>query len=128
MGWEVEPSGLVAALSLAHHALPDLPLWVTENGAATAEVDDGSAVHDPQRKDYLDAHLTALFQARASGLPVGGYYVWSLLDNLEWAYGWTKRFGVVRVDPRDLRRRPKDSALWLRQLLAERGPRTAPSR
>ena len=123
MGWEIAPSGLIIALQLAHRALPDLPLFVTENGAAVHDLDEGSAVHDPDRITYLRAHLEAVLRARASGLPVHGYFVWSLLDNIEWAHGWTKRFGLVRVDPRRLERRPKDSAWWLRGLLAARGRR-----
>jgi beta-glucosidase len=123
MGWEIEPSGLIAALRLATDALPGVPLWVTENGAATPETESGSGVHDPERIGFLHAHLSALLEARASGIPVRGYFVWSLMDNIEWAFGWTKRFGVVRVEPHRLERRPKDSAYWLRAMLAKRDPR-----
>jgi beta-glucosidase len=123
MGWEIEPSGLIAALRLATDALPGVPLWVTENGAATAETESGSGVHDPERIGFLHAHLSALLEARASGIPVRGYFVWSLMDNIEWAFGWTKRFGVVRVELHRLERRPKDSAYWLRAMLAKRDPR-----
>jgi beta-glucosidase len=121
MGWEMEPNGLVGALRLANEALPGVGLWITENGAATAETDVGAAVHDPERIGYLRTHLSAVLEARATGLPVHGYYVWSLMDNLEWAFGWTKRFGVVRVEPQRLERRPKDSAHWIRAMLAQRG-------
>jgi beta-glucosidase len=120
MGWEISPPGLVAALRLAHQALPELDLWVTENGAATGEDDDGTAVHDPERIAYLRDHLDAVLTARQAGLPVRGYYVWSLMDNLEWAFGWTKRFGLVRVEEARQQRREKDSAIWLRQTLARR--------
>ena len=122
MGWEISPPSLVAALRLAHQALPELDLWVTENGAATREDDDGAAVHDPDRIAYLRDHLQAVLTARQAGLPVRGYYVWSLMDNLEWAFGWTKRFGLVRVEAARQQRREKDSALWLRQMLARRRP------
>jgi beta-glucosidase len=122
MGWEIAPGGLGAALRLAHVALPGIDLWVTENGAATEEVDAGTAIHDPERIAYLRAHLEALLEARAEGIPVRGYYVWSLMDNIEWAHGWTKRFGVVRVEEQRLDRRPKDSARWLREALARRTP------
>lgn len=118
MGWEVAPSGLIDALRMADRALPGVPLSVTENGAA---VRDAGGVHDPERIGYLGAHLAALGEARQLGLPVRGYFVWSLLDNIEWALGWTRRFGLIRVDPADLRRRVKDSAAWLRAGLAERG-------
>lgn len=120
MDWEVAPSGLLAALRMAAAALPGVPLAVTENGAATAETDTGAAIHDPERIAYLQGHLQALAEARGEGLPVQGYFVWSLLDNIEWAWGWTRRFGLVRVDPAHLARRPKDSALWLREVLRVR--------
>jgi beta-glucosidase len=125
MGWEIEPNGLVEALRMANQELPGVGLWITENGAATAESEAGPAVHDPERIRYFRTHLSALLEGRATGLPVHGYFVWSLMDNIEWAFGWTKRFGVVRVEPRRLERRPKDSAHWMRAMLAQRGRRKA---
>ncbi len=120
MGWEIEPEGLGTALRAAAEALPGVPLWVTENGAALPDhVDDGH-VHDPGRVDYFRRHLAELVRLRADGVDVRGYYAWSLLDNLEWAEGWTKRFGIVRVEPGTLNRLPKDSALWWRDRLATR--------
>jgi beta-glucosidase len=123
MGWEIQPNGLVAALRLANEALPGVGLWITENGAATSETEAGTAVHDPERIGYFRSHLSALLEGRATGLPVHGYYAWSLMDNIEWAFGWTKRFGLVRVEPQHLERRPKDSALWMRAMLAQRDRR-----
>jgi beta-glucosidase len=124
MGWEIVPEGLTLALQLAAEVLPDVALWVTENGAATPEVIDESGIHDPMRIEYLREHIAEVLSARSSGLNVRGYLAWSLLDNLEWASGWTKRFGIVGVDPRTGDRRPKDSAKWYRELLAARhGPR-----
>ena len=120
MGWEIVPEGLTLALRMAAEALPDVALWVTENGAATPEVTDADGIHDPMRTAYLDAHIQETLAARSSGLDIRGYLAWSLLDNLEWASGWTKRFGIVGVDPQTGQRRPKDSALWYRALLARR--------
>lgn len=120
MGWEIVPEGLTLALQLAAEVLPDVALWVTENGAATPEVIDKSGIHDPMRTEYLRAHIAEVLSARSAGLDIRGYLAWSLLDNIEWASGWTKRFGIVGVDPRTGDRRPKDSAKWYRGLLASR--------
>jgi beta-glucosidase len=118
MGWEVAPTGLVDALEMAHEALPGIPLWVTENGAAVTEPD--AQLPDIERIEYLRAHVEAAREAIRRGLRLEGYYVWSLLDNIEWAWGWTKRFGIVKVDPDRLDRRPKTSAHWLRDGLVRR--------
>jgi beta-glucosidase len=120
MGWETEPSGLGDALRMMAAALPGVPLWITENGMAGPDTVDGDGVHDPARVDYFRAHIAELLDARSSGVDVRGYFAWSLLDNLEWAEGWTKRFGIVRVEPGTLARTPKDSAHWWRARLAER--------
>jgi len=126
MGWEIYPDGMRDVLRMAAQALPGVPLWVCENGAATVEVIDASGVHDPGRIDYLDSHIRAVLQAREDGIDVRGYFLWSLLDNLEWATGWTKKFGIVRVDPATGERTKKDSALWFQQQLAGRS-RSAPT-
>jgi len=118
MGWEIYPPGLTDTLQMIHEALPDVPIWICENGAASEEVVTPDAVHDPERIAYLEAHLTELMKAKDSGLDIRGYFAWSLLDNIEWASGWTKRFGMVRVDETTGTRTPKDSAHWYRQLLA----------
>ena len=91
---------------------PGVPLYVTENGAAFADVDEADgAVHDPDRIDYLRAPLRAPRSARSrAGVDLRGYFVWSLLDNFEWAYGYSKRFGIVHVDYDTHERTPKDSA------------------
>lgn len=120
MGWEVLPSGLESALRLATDALPGVPLWVCENGAAVAEETDASGIHDPIRIDYIRDHLEVLMRMREKGFDVRGYYAWSLLDNLEWASGWTKKFGLIRVDPATGTRTRKDSAGWYRDLIAAR--------
>lgn len=120
IGWEIAPSGLVEVLRTAADVLPGVPIYVTENGAAYDDVVEGTAIHDRARIEYIQAHLHAIDQARRDGVPVAGYFAWSFTDNIEWAVGWTKRFGLVRVDPDDPRRIPKDSAHWLRAALQAR--------
>jgi beta-glucosidase len=91
---------------------------VTENGMASPdEVEDG-AVHDPARIDFLEAHLAKVREAIAEGVPVAGYFTWSLLDNYEWALGYDKRFGLVHVDFDTLARTPKASYHALARALA----------
>jgi beta-glucosidase len=116
MGWEVYPAGLTELLLRlqADYRLP--PLYVTENGAAYRDRVVGGRVADPDRIRYLHAHIAAMAEALESGVDVRGYFVWSLLDNFEWADGYTKRFGLVYVDYATQRRTPKDSALWYREL------------
>jgi len=120
MGWEVVPDGLEQVLRRAADALPGVPIWVTENGAAypdTARAADGS-VDDQDRIDYLRDHLAAVERARAAGAPVEGYLAWTLLDNYEWGYGYTQTFGIVEVDRATQDRRPKASYRWLAEHIA----------
>jgi len=110
MGWEVEPAGLAALLRRLHAEYPGTAIVITENGSAWPdEVDPTGAVHDPQRVDYLLGHLAACRDALADGVPLRGYFAWSLLDNFEWAEGYAKRFGLVHVDYDTQRRTVKDS-------------------
>jgi beta-glucosidase len=92
---------------------------ITENGAAFPDVvtDDGH-IHDEQRVDYLRRHLTAVTEAIEGGADVQGYFLWSLMDNFEWAHGYAKRFGIVRVDHDTQVRTWKDSAHWYRDVVA----------
>jgi beta-glucosidase len=121
MGWNIAPEGLEELLVSLHEQFPELPLMITENGAAFDgdEVVDG-AVHDPKRVDYLRRHFVAAHRAMARGVDLRGYLVWSLLDNFEWAYGYTKRFGIVHVDYESLERTVKDSGHWVTQLVREK--------
>jgi len=119
--WPVVPDGLrelLVGLKTAYgEKLP--PIYITENGCAyddTVGVD--GEVHDDDRVAYLDAHLRAVAQAVDEGVDVVGYYTWSLLDNVEWAEGYTKRFGLVHVDYRTQQRTPKDSYGWYRDVIA----------
>ena len=98
MDWTIDATGLRDVLLRMHHDWPDLPLLVTENGAAFDDVVEDGAVHDARRTAYLREHLSAVASAIAAGADVRGYLVWSLLDNFEWAWGFDKRFGIVRVD------------------------------
>lgn len=117
MGWNIAPDGLEDLLWSLHEEFGGLPLMVTENGAAFDDVvsPDG-AVHDPDRIDYLRRHFTAAHRAMSRGVDLRGYFVWSLLDNFEWAYGYAKRFGIVRVDFDTLERTMKDSGHWYSRL------------
>ena len=120
MGWNIAPDGLETLLLDLSARFPELPLVITENGAAFAdEVIDGR-VHDEKRVDYLRRHFVAAHRAIAQGVDLRGYLVWSLLDNFEWGYGYSKRFGIVHVDYDTLVRTPKDSALWLADLVREK--------
>lgn len=124
MGWNIAPDGLEELLVSLHEQLPGQVLMVTENGAAfpdrVVESDAGKRVPDADRVDYLNRHFTAAHRAIARGVDLRGYFVWSLLDNFEWGYGYTKRFGIVRVEYDTQERILKDSALWLRELIATR--------
>lgn len=106
MGWEIYPEGLHNFLALAHDHAGGLPLYVTENGMANP---DAPGLPDDARIDYLDRHLSAARRAIGEGLPLKGYFVWSLMDNYEWALGYEKRFGLVHVDFETLARTPKAS-------------------
>jgi beta-glucosidase len=119
MGWEVYPDGLETLLVRLATEYDPPPLYVTENGAAYADSrrHDGS-VHDGERVEYLRGHIDAVGRAIARGVPVGGYFVWSLLDNFEWAEGYTQRFGLVYVDYPSLERVPKESYRWYRDFIA----------
>ncbi|HOG46796.1 MAG TPA: GH1 family beta-glucosidase [Anaerolineae bacterium] len=116
MGWEVYPEGLRQLLVRLHQEYHPAALYITENGCAAADRLQDGRVHDPQRIAYLSAHLAAAHQAIAEGVPLRGYLVWSLLDNFEWAYGYTKRFGLVYVDYATQARVVKDSGAWFRQV------------
>ncbi|WP_043628044.1 GH1 family beta-glucosidase [Nonomuraea candida] len=119
MGWNIDETGLTELLLRLHRDYPDLPTMITENGAAFPDpVGPDGVVHDADRVDYLHRHLTAVTEAIAGGADVRGYFVWSLMDNFEWAHGYAKRFGIVRVDRETMERTWKDSAHWYREVVA----------
>jgi beta-glucosidase len=121
MGWNIEPAGLTEMLVDLAQRYPGQPLMVTENGAAfddqvTTDDQGLPRVHDPRRVAYLHDHISAVGDALAAGVDVRGYLAWSLLDNFEWGWGYSKRFGIIRVDYTTLNRIWKDSAHWYRTL------------
>ncbi|HVA30243.1 MAG TPA: GH1 family beta-glucosidase [Gaiellaceae bacterium] len=120
MGWEIYPDGIYEVLTRLHRDYDAPPLYVTENGAAFPDLrgDDGR-IDDRDRIDYLESYLGAVARAIDEGVPVRGYFVWSLLDNFEWAFGYSKRFGLVYVDFETLQRIPKSSFYWYRDQIAE---------
>ncbi|MEV5327775.1 GH1 family beta-glucosidase [Nonomuraea sp. NPDC052634] len=118
MGWNIDETGLTELLLRLHRDYPGLPVMITENGAAFPDpVSPDGRVHDSDRVDYLHRHLTAVGEAIAQGVDVRGYFVWSLMDNFEWAHGYAKRFGIVRVDRETMERTWKDSAFWYRDVV-----------
>jgi beta-glucosidase len=119
MGWVVDPTGLTELLLRLHREHPGLPIMVTENGAAfDDQIAPNGRVPDQARIDYLRDHIEAVAAALAAGAEVGGYFVWSLMDNFEWAHGFSKRFGIVHVDYASQTRTWKESAHWYRDQIA----------
>jgi beta-glucosidase len=119
MGWNIDPSGLTELLTGLHRNYPQQPLMVTENGAAFHDsVSPDGVVHDRLRIRYLHDHIRATREAMDAGCDVRGYFVWSLLDNFEWSFGYERRFGLIRVDYSTLERTWKDSAHWYRDVIA----------
>lgn len=121
-GWPVASEGLTEVLVQLRERYGDKlpPVHITESGCSTHDVVEDGTVHDQARIRYLDQHLDAVADAIDAGVDVRGYFVWSLLDNFEWAEGYTQRFGLVRVDVEgDQQRVPKDSYAWLRERIRE---------
>lgn len=122
MNWEVYPEGLTELLVRMHQDYQVPPLFVTENGGAFQDVLEHGQVHDTRRTSYLQRHILAVHEAMERGVQMGGYMVWSLMDNFEWASGYEKRFGIVHVDYQTQARTLKDSALWYRDFLNQTHP------
>jgi len=119
MGWEVYPNGLVELCTRLKQDYKNLPaIYITENGAAYSDKLDGESVHDEKRTEYLKLHTDAVANTIAAGVDIRGYFVWSLFDNFEWAFGYTMRFGIVYIDYKSQKRILKDSALWYSQFIA----------
>jgi beta-glucosidase len=122
MGWRIEAGSLTELLLRVHKDYPEIAMMITENGAAFVdEVSADGAVHDDARIDYLDGHLGAVHDAIEAGADVRGYFCWSLMDNFEWAFGYSKRFGIVRVDYPTGERIVKDSARWYAGVIDRNG-------
>lgn len=118
MDWEIYPQGLTELLLRLHTDYPVPPLFITENGGAFKDPVVNGQVHDADRTHYLRTHIEAVHQAMRQGVNLGGYMVWSLMDNFEWASGYAKRFGIVHVDYATQARTLKDSARWYQSFLS----------
>jgi beta-glucosidase len=122
MNWEVFPAGLKSCLLWVKRRYGDIPLYITENGAAFADPEPKEGrLEDPRRVDYFRTHLRAAHEALQQGVNLKGYFAWSLLDNFEWSCGFAKRFGLVHVDYATQKRTPKDSASFYRQVIESNG-------
>ncbi|WP_248240083.1 glycoside hydrolase family 1 protein [Microbacterium kunmingense] len=125
MGWEIHPDAMLDVLDMSHERAPELPLYITENGSAWEDsVGPDGEIDDIERTQYLADHVQACHDAVARGLPLRGYFAWTLMDNFEWSWGYTRRFGLVHVDYETLERRPKRSGLWFAGFLG--GPLATP--
>jgi beta-glucosidase len=122
MGWTIDVEALTDLLVRIRQEYPPIPLYITENGAAFYDyVDPEGDVDDEDRVGYLEAHFRAVLKAIERGVDLRGYFVWSLIDNFEWAEGYSKRFGIVFVDYGTQRRIPKQSAVWYRDVIIATG-------
>jgi len=119
MGWEIYPESLYDLLVRVDKDYGPIPIYITENGAAFDDRVENGKVHDAKRTDYLERHFAQAARAIEAGIPLKGYYVWSLLDNFEWAFGYERRFGIIYVDFDTQERIMKDSAIWYKQFLQE---------
>ena len=115
MGWEVHPESLTNIIMRVHRDYAPKEIYITENGSAWDDSVINDKVDDSRRVSYLERHLDAMLAAKAQGAPVNGYFAWSLMDNFEWAYGYSKRFGIVYVEYETQKRIPKSSAYYYRE-------------
>jgi beta-glucosidase len=114
--WEIDPDAFTRLLVRLRDDYGVPPIYITENGAMVDDVVEDGAVHDTARRDYIEQHLHAMLDAMDKGVDVRGYFVWSLMDNFEWSYGYAHRFGIVHVDYDTQVRTPKDSARWYAEM------------
>lgn len=119
MDWEIYPEGLHHFITWANENYSkDLPIHITENGMASAKPNDGTIDKDPDRVMFIDQHMKEIHRAIADGAPVKSYFIWSLMDNYEWAAGYDQRFGLVHVDFESLTRTSKASWHAMKKMLA----------
>jgi beta-glucosidase len=112
-GWEINPSEFRDVLLEVHQRYNPPPIYITENGAFFSDtVSPEGKIHDQKRVAFLESYIQAMQEARARGVDIRGYFVWSLLDNFEWAAGYRPTFGIIRVDYKTQKRTPKDSYFW----------------
>ena len=122
MGWEVYPEGLYDLLMRLHRDYAPRSLFITENGAAFVDqLDKQGEINDTRREAYLREHFVQAQRAIAAGVPLHGYFVWSLMDNFEWSHGYGKRFGLIHVDYATLTRKVKQSGRWYSQVTRQNG-------
>jgi beta-glucosidase len=122
MGWEVYPDGLLRVLGRIHFEYQIPKIYVTENGASYSDAPgEDRRVRDERRTQYLREHLRVAHKAIQMGVPLAGYFVWSLFDNFEWAFGYTQRFGIVWIDYETQERIIKDSGHWFMQVIQSNG-------
>jgi beta-glucosidase len=122
MGWEVHPDSFYGLLNRLHFEYRPRKIFVTENGCSYLDEPDGNGrIADARRIAYLQSHLEAAHRAIQNGVPLAGYLQWSLLDNYEWAEGYSQRFGIIHVDYASQKRTLKDSALWYKDIIARNG-------
>jgi beta-glucosidase len=121
MGWEVYPQALFEQLLELKNDYGNPIVFVTENGAAYKDEVTSQGILDGQRIRYLEQHLQEVYKAIQAGANIKGYFVWTLIDNFEWAEGYAKRFGIVYTDYTTQKRIPKASYYWYQKLIRERG-------
>jgi beta-glucosidase len=117
MGWEIHPDSIYKMVKKFGAYKGVKKVYVTENGAAFPDTVVNGRVHDPQRVKYLQDFTAQVLRAKQEGVNVGGYFIWSFLDNFEWSFGYRPRFGVVHVNYDTLERTVKDSGLWVKEFL-----------
>jgi beta-glucosidase len=122
MGWESHPGGLTGILGRVYFNYQPLKIYITENGASySTSPDENGDVRDEHRINYLRTHFAAAYRAIQAGVPLAGYFVWSLLDNFEWSWGYMQRFGLIWVDYETQKRILKDSAKWYKRVIKKNG-------
>jgi beta-glucosidase len=122
MNWEIFPQGLTGVLSRLYFDYKPLKLYVTENGASySTGPDENGRVKDDLRTEYLRTHVAAVHRAIEAGVPMAGYFAWSLMDNFEWGFGYSQRFGLIWVNYETQERIIKDSAKWYKTLIKKNG-------
>jgi beta-glucosidase len=121
MDWEICPEALYNLILRLRKEYTQIPIYITENGAAFEDfLSKEKRVNDIERIDYIKRHLIKIAELNKQGADIRGYYLWSLIDNFEWAYGYSKRFGIVYVDFKTQERTLKDSALWYKDVINNR--------
>jgi len=119
---EIFPFGLYETICRAYFTYKPKEIFITENGASYSDAPDNHGrIRDGRRITYLQSHIEAVGRAIRAGVPVKGYYLWSLLDNFEWAFGYAQRFGIIYVDYTTCKRYPKDSAYWYGEVVRGNG-------